>query len=223
MHAGIAAAALMLVPGRGHAQSTKKIPQIGFLYPGPETPARSRMAAFASGVQAAGLREVDGFEMLPRLGAGGDTGRLAAQAADLVAHNVDLISAISPAPIRAAMAATRTIPIVGGDLESDPVGAGFVASVTHPGGNVTGTFLDFPNFATKWLEALKEALPRLSRVALVWDPGTGRQQLSAVQGAAGVLGIAIETIEFRRTADAEAAFAAPKPAQRVPCLCCPPP
>ena len=63
------------------------------------------MAAFTSGVQTVGLREGDDFEMLPRLGAGEDTGRLASQAADLVARNVDVISAISPAPIRAAMAA----------------------------------------------------------------------------------------------------------------------
>jgi putative ABC transport system substrate-binding protein len=87
---------------------------------------------------------------------------------DLAKRKVDLILAISPAAIRAARSATETIPIVAGDLESDPVDAGLIASVARPGGNITGTFLDFPEFGKKWLEALKEALPQVKSVGVVW-------------------------------------------------------
>jgi len=73
---------------------------------------------------------------------------------------------VSPTAIRAAMAATATIAIVSGDFESDPVAAGFVASIARPGGNVTGVFPDFPDFSKKWPEFVKEALPQVTRVAV---------------------------------------------------------
>ena len=79
--------------------------------------------------------------------------------------------------MRALRAATTSIPILAGDLESDPVGSGYVASTTRPGGNITGVFLDFPEFSAKWLEVLKEAAPQISSVAVFWDPDTGRRSL----------------------------------------------
>ena len=158
-----------------------------------------------AGLKAGGLQP-DQISLVRRI-TGGDLGKLAPMASDLVERKVDLISAISPVAIRAAMTATKTIPIVAGDLESDPVAAGFVSSVAHPGGNVTGVFLDFPDFSKKWLEALTEAIPQLKNVALFWDPGTGKQQLSAVQSAADAMGITLERIEVRGRADAEAGFA----------------
>ena len=85
-------------------------------------------------------------------------------------QKVDLIVALSPAAIRAARAATKTIPIVVSDLESDPLSTGFIAANRRPGGNVTGVFLDFPDFSKKWLQALKEVVPQNSTVAVLWDP-----------------------------------------------------
>jgi putative tryptophan/tyrosine transport system substrate-binding protein len=202
-----AAAAPILLPRATAAQERGKILQIGFLYPGPEGAAASRMAAVLSGLETVGLRQHDQVAMIPRA-AGGDLAKLAPMAGDLVARKVDLISAISPVAIRAAMAATSTIPIVAGDLESEPVAAGFVASIVHPGGNVTGVFLDFPDFGKKWLEALKEALPQVTNVFVFWDPATGEQQLNAVSSAAKALGITLDKLEVRGRADAEAAFAA---------------
>jgi putative ABC transport system substrate-binding protein len=122
---------------------------------------------------------------------------------DLAKRKVDLILAISPAAIRAARSATETIPIVAGDLESDPVDAGLIASVARPGGNITGTFLDFPEFGKKWLEALKEALPQVKSVGVVWDPATGAMQLRAVETAAQNLKLKLETWEVRSPADLE--------------------
>jgi putative tryptophan/tyrosine transport system substrate-binding protein len=145
--------------------------------------------------------------LVPRV-TGGDPNKLGPMATELVQQNVDLIMAVSPAAIRAAMAATKTIPIVGDDLESDPVAAGFVASIAHPGGNLTGVFMDFPDFTKKWLEALKEAIPNIAKIAVFWDPAIGKLQLSAVKAAADVLHVQIEPFEMRGRADAEAAFTA---------------
>jgi len=86
-------------------------------------------------------------------------------AAELVERPVDVIVAISPVAVVAASRATRTIPIVAVDLETDPLTSGLVTSLARPGGNVTGLFLDFPELAGKWLELMREAVPSRSRVA----------------------------------------------------------
>jgi len=75
------------------------------------------------------------------------------------------------------------------DLETDPIRSGYVRAFGRPGGNVTGLFLDRPLIAGKWLEILKEALPSIERVALVWDPNSGTDQLRAAQDAARAIGV----------------------------------
>jgi putative tryptophan/tyrosine transport system substrate-binding protein len=126
--------------------------QVGFLYPGPQSAVPPRIAAYSSGLRAGGIRP-EQVSIVARA-TGGDAALLAPMAADLVARNVDLIEAVSPAAVRAAQAATAAIPIVAGDLESDPVASGFAASVARPGANITGVFLDFPDFSKKWLEGV---------------------------------------------------------------------
>jgi putative tryptophan/tyrosine transport system substrate-binding protein len=192
-------------PLAAHAQQHPKALQVGFLYPGVETAVPSRVAAVLSGLQAAGLRESDQIAVVVRA-TGGDPGKLKTMAADLVERKVDVIMPVTSAALRAVIAATATIPIVAGDFESDPVAAGFVASIARPGGNVTGVFLDFPEFSGKWLEFLKQVLPQVTRVAVFWDPTNGTHQLNAIKSAAVVLGITLDTIEVRIPADAEAAF-----------------
>ena len=88
--------------------------------------------------------------------------RLPALALDLVQRRVNVIFAVGEAVLRAAWAATRTIPIVAVDLNADPIEGGMAASFAHPGGNVTGIFLAFKEFAAKWLDLLKEIIPQLS-------------------------------------------------------------
>jgi putative ABC transport system substrate-binding protein len=127
-------------------------------------------------------------------------------AAELVSSNVNLIAAIGPAAVRTAQTATSVIPIVAIDLESDPVSSGFVASIARPGGNITGVFLDFPDFSTKWLEALKEGVPQLSNVAVLWDPATGPTQRNALDVAAKALGLSLTILEVRERADFATAF-----------------
>jgi len=114
--------------------------------------------------------------------------------------------------VRAALSATQTIPIVANDLESDPVDTGWAASLAHPGGNITGVFLAFPDFAAKWLGLLKDALPELSRVAVLWDPSTGLFQKKAIEDAAksSKLKLALEIIEVRTPSDLDGAFSSAK-------------
>lgn len=90
-----------------------------------------------------------------------------------------------------------------GDFESDPVEAGFIASAARPGGNITGMFLDFPDFGKKWLELLKEAVPEVASVGVLWDPETGPVQLRAVEAAAQTLKLKLETMEVRGSGDLE--------------------
>jgi putative ABC transport system substrate-binding protein len=116
-------------------------------------------------------------------------------AADLAANKVDLIWTIGPAAAQAAHAATSTIPILSSDLESDPLGTGFIAAIRRPGGNVTGVFLDFPDFSKKWLQALKEAVPQIASVGVLWDSTTGPYQRRAVESAAAELGLKVAILE----------------------------
>jgi len=136
----------------------------------------------------------------------GNAALLAPLAANLAARNVDLILAQSGAAVRAANAVTTTIPIVALDLESDPIASGFIASHARPGGNITGVFLDFPEFSKKWLEALNEIVPKLSRVAVFWDPAMAPVQLRAVEDAAQTLNLRLAVVEVRQWSDIEPAF-----------------
>ena len=165
----------------------------------------TRIAALRDGLRAVGFTDSDRAEILVRASEG-DPNRLAALAADLVEQKVDAIVAISPSALRSAQSATTTIPIIANDLESDPVGAGFVASLAHPGGNITGVFSDFPDFGTKWLELLKEAIPTLSSVTALWDPATGPTQLEAVKNAGRLLNVNLEVVEIRAITELQRAF-----------------
>jgi putative tryptophan/tyrosine transport system substrate-binding protein len=118
-------------------------------------------------------------------------------AADLVRREVAIIYVSGPAGIRAAMGATRTIPIVALDLESDPVGAGFARSLAQPGGTITGCFLDQPGLTGKWLELILEAAPEARRIAVLRDPTTGPWQLDAINSAAPTRNLELHVVEIR--------------------------
>jgi putative tryptophan/tyrosine transport system substrate-binding protein len=91
-------------------------------------------------------------------------------AADLVRLNVNVIFAAAPEALAAASNATSSIPVVGIDLESDPVAKGYVKSLARPGGNITGIFLDIPELSGKQVGLLREVVPRLSRIAIFGVP-----------------------------------------------------
>jgi putative ABC transport system substrate-binding protein len=191
-------------PNKLLAQRQVKVFQVGILYPGPQAAMPPRIAAIQSGMQATGLRG-EQFEILPRA-ADGNPSLVEPMAADLVTRNVDLICALSSTAVRAARAATSSIPIVASDLESDPVDAGLIASPARPGGNITGLFLDFPDFSKKWVEALTEAVPQLASVAILWDPATGPYQMKSVEAAARSRRLMPAVLEVRRPNELEPAF-----------------
>ena len=202
--AGIAGSATAWPLG-AQAQRPAKTLQVGFLYPGPMMAASPRIAAFSSGLQVGGLRVPDQAMIIPGA-ADGNAALLAPMATDLVARKADVILVVGPEALRAASSVSTTIPIVAIDLESDPIDSGFITSYARPGGNITGVFLDFPDFSKKWLEALKEAVPEISSVAIFWDPSTGTAQRRAIEAAARILNLKLVIVEMRGRADVESAF-----------------
>ncbi|HEV8458263.1 MAG TPA: ABC transporter substrate-binding protein [Methylomirabilota bacterium] len=134
--------------------------------------------------------------------AAGRDEHLPALAAELVRLKVDVIVPAGRPAILAAKAATRTIPIVIA-AEGDPVAAGLVASLARPGGNVTGMAILLPELSAKRLELLKEAVPRLTRVGVLWSPGdTDRvEEWNSARAAGRALGLEVESLEVRSRED----------------------
>jgi ABC-type uncharacterized transport system substrate-binding protein len=127
--------------------------------------------------------------------------RLSDIAADLVRLKPDVIFAAASSGVEAVRKVTTSVPIVALDLETDPLASGIVASLARPGGNVTGIFLDFPELGGKWLELLKDVAPKISRVAAIWDPSTGRVPLKGAEAAAPALRLQLQVLEARGPSD----------------------
>jgi len=201
--AGLMLLAVFATPSAPLAQQqVKDNPRIGFLYGGVSEARALRVNAFVDGVRGTDRRRI---ELVSRV-AEGDPARLPGLAADIVTQKVDVLAAISPAAVRAAHAVAPTLPVVALDLETDPVESGLVLSLSHPGGHLTGVFFDFPDFSTKWLELLREVSPKMTRLAILWDPSTGRVQLNAVEKVAGKLGFRLRVIEVKDAGNVEQAF-----------------
>jgi len=194
-------------PLAARAQQASEAPRIGIVFPGPQAAVPPRVEAVLNGVRAAGYRAPGQVELVLRA-TDGDPARITPLAAEIIASNVNVILALGAPALRAFRSATQTIPIVALDLESDPVDIGMVASIAHPGENITGLFVAFPEFTSKWLELLKETIPQLSRVAVLWDPSTGSMQKKAVERAAGLLNLTPEILEVQTPSDLDEAFSA---------------
>jgi len=108
--------------------------------------------------------------------------------------------------LAAAKNATRTIPIVGIDLEIDPVEAGLVASIARPGGNVTGLFLDLSELSGKHLQILKEIIPGTSRVAVLGRPDINATQIRELERVARSLAVQIRAVDVKNATDLDGAF-----------------
>jgi len=194
-------------PLAARAQQGGRVPRIGFLYPGAETLGLARIATLREGLRAAGYREPEQVELITRV-TGGDPSRVGPMATELIERKVDVLVPLSPAAVQAVRSLTTTIPIVAFDLETDPIGSGLVKTLARPGGNVTGVFFDFPEFGKKWLELMKETLPRLARIGVLWDPATGFTQLRAIEAVAAVMSIELQFVEVRALAELDRAMIA---------------
>ncbi len=192
-------------PLAAHAQQTVEVPRVGFVYSGPKAVMAPRMEAILTGLQASGYVAPTQVEIVART-AESDPDQIAPLVKEVIAKNVNVLIAAGPAVLHAARSATHTIPIIAIDLESDPVVSGMAATLARPGGNITGVFLDLPDFTAKWMEMLVEASPKLSRAAVLWDPATGPVQIEAVGKAGGTLNVQLDITEVRRPSDFDAAF-----------------
>ena len=202
----LSTSALLLAAFGAEAQQAGKMWRIGVLRPGPDDAVfRQNFDPFLQALRELRFTQETNLTIEYRVRPGKPEEMLAL-ANDLVRAKVDAILAISPAGVGAAAKATASIPIVAVDLESDPVASGFAANLARPGRNVTGLFLDFPELGGKWMQLLKEAVPKLARVAVLWDPAIGPTLLKGVEAAASSMGVQLLRLEARGPADFTSAF-----------------
>jgi putative tryptophan/tyrosine transport system substrate-binding protein len=199
---------LVSLPVAAVAQRGGKVAHIGVLTTGdPHSAPPGNWQGFLQGLRESGYVEGQNIAVEHRY-AEGRPERFPDLAADLVRLKVDVIFARGPWAVPAAKGATETIPIVGIDLESDPIEAGFVKSLARPGGNITGMFLDLAELSGKQLQLLKEIIPRLSRVAVLGDPAVNSSQLRELRVVAHSLAVKIQTLEMKSARDLDGALEA---------------
>jgi putative ABC transport system substrate-binding protein len=202
------AGAALLTPLAAEAQQAAKVARIGYLSPN-LTANPHLQEAFRQGLRGLGYVE-GGNVVIEYRDAEGKPERLPALAAELVALKVDVIVAGGTPQALVAKQATRTLPIVFAAL-ADPVASGVVTSLAQPGGNVTGTSLLAPELVGKRLEQLKQAVPGVSRVAVLWQPGglgerTNKDMLQGTEVAARALGMRLQFVEARGPENFDRAF-----------------
>jgi putative ABC transport system substrate-binding protein len=188
-----------------HAQKQATTRRIGVLYLG--APPNANLDAFVQGLRE--LRYVEGKNILIEYRfAEGKAERLPELARELVLLKVDAIFTAGTPAIFALKAATKTIPIVFFST-TDPIGTGVVASLAHPGGNITGISVLASDLWPKRLELLKEIFPKLSRVAMLWNKGNAGMALEAkaTQEVAGPLGVALQDRGVKDPNELEVVFA----------------
>jgi putative ABC transport system substrate-binding protein len=156
--------------------------------------------AFRASLRELGYVEGQNLVIELQFGAGRDD-LLRDYTAEFIQHQVDVLFAVGSPALRAAQQVTRTTPIVALDLESDPVTRGFITSLARPGGNITGVFLDLPEFNGKRLELLKEAIPELSRVAVLWEAATDPSPVAALEVATQSLGLQLQLLPVHHPDD----------------------
>src|SRR5919198_3903507 len=173
---------LLSIVSLAEAQQPKKVPRIGFLGATSPSTISDRFEAFRQGLRELGYVEGKNIVIEYRYT---KPNRISALASELVREKVEVILTTGTNPTQAVKSATSTIPVVM-TFVADPIGSGFVASLARPGGNITGLTNLAPELSGKWLELLKEMLPKASRVAVLFDPDTRAQVvlLNEMEGTA---------------------------------------
>jgi putative ABC transport system substrate-binding protein len=194
---GTLAGGLVATPRASEAQQTPKVPKLGILSTNSQASTSTQIEAFRQGLRERGYVEGQNVVIEYRF-ADGEPARLPKLAAELVGLKVDLIVTGGTSPTRAAQQATKTIPIVM-TIGGDPIASGFISSLAKPGGNITGLTQMAGELGGKRLELLKEAFPRISRVAVLVDPASTAQGTisSGTRTAAEALGVKLLALELR--------------------------
>ncbi len=212
---GTLAGSLLAAPLAAEAQPAGKAARIGVLSPGSPSGAGRNpsdlavlFAAFREGLRELGYVEGQNIKIESRW-AEGNYDRLPGLAADLVRLKVDVIVTYGTPASQAAKRATGTIPIVMAAI-IDPVASGLVTSIARPGGNLTGQSMMSPDLVAKQLEILKEAVPKVSRVAVLWNPANAGNapQVRHAQDAAGALGVRLQSLGAKGPSEIDSAFTA---------------
>jgi putative ABC transport system substrate-binding protein len=199
-------------PLAAHAQQLDRVRRIGVLmgYPESDPDAQANVSAFRQNLQKLGWSEGHNIRIESRWPIPADVESMQRFAKELVALQPDVILSHITPTTAALLQQTRTIPIVFATV-SDPVGSGFVASFPRPGGNVTGFTSIEPTMAGKWVELLKEIVPRIARVALLFNPVTAPYAeyfLKPLKAAAPSIGVEVIAAPVRDTSELEAVVAA---------------
>src|SRR5262245_2076522 len=183
------------------AQQPKKVPRIGFL----TSSGRASFEAFATALRQLGY--IEGKSIIFEFRTTENTAQLQPElAAEVTQLKVDIIVAVGAGAIRAAKNATSTIPIVMSEV-NDPIALGFVTSLAHPGGNITGMSNLSPELSGKRLELLKEAVPRASRIAVLAYRGEAmRSSIKETEVAARSLGLQLHLLEVKVSDEIESAL-----------------
>ena len=195
-------------------QQTKKFSQIGFLVSGSPSTVSDRIEIVRQGLRDLGY--VEGKNILIKYRyAEEKPERLFALAAELVREKVEVIVTVGTNPTEAARRATNTIPVVM-TFVADPIGSGFAASLARPGGNITGLTNLAPELTGKWLELLKEMVPKDLRLGVLINPTTRVQKvlLREMEGPAKALAVEVQAADVRNPNEIESALAALKKARR---------
>jgi putative ABC transport system substrate-binding protein len=208
LKSAILVGAVLFAPSFPAQAQQGKVPRIGLLVPGSASSYGTRIETFRKGLRE--LKYVEGQNVnIEYRYAEGKLDRLSELAAELVRLRVDMIVTSGNASVRAVKKATTTIPIVVSNT-NDLVGPGHVVSLARPGGNITGLTNMAPELAGKRLELLKEAVPKLSRVAVLWwnDPAAPGRSASWKESelSARELGLQLHSMEVRYLSDFERAF-----------------
>ncbi len=197
-----------VAPDTAEAQRPNNVPRVGFLSPADPKSAFGLTEAFRDGLRELGYREGSNIAIEYRW-AEGRFDRLPDLAAELIRLKVDIVVAVVTQASLAAKSSTTTIPIVM-VATGDPVGAGLVASLGRPGGNITGTSSVAPETAGKSLEILREIAPNVRRVAVLWNPANAvfqAQMVRETEAAARSSGVELRMFEARNAKEIDAVFA----------------
>jgi len=197
---------LLATASLAEAQQAKKVPRIGYLTTSFASEVTSRVDALRQGLRQLGYLEGKNIVIEYRYGEG-KPDRLPALAAELIDLKVDLIVTHGFPPARVAKRATTSIPIVMAVI-GDAVGAGLVASLARPGGNITGLTSISSELYGKRLELLREVSPKISRVAILSSETSPATEIAMneIKVAANVLGVQLQTLQVRSPNDFESAF-----------------
>jgi ABC-type uncharacterized transport system substrate-binding protein len=202
---------IVLAPLTAEAQAPTKVARVGWMSRGGPTAKDTNMDAFRQGMRELGYVEGQSFVLEPRY-AGGKSELMPEQAAELEHAGVDVIIAGPFEGLQAAKQSTSHVPIIM-TPSADPVATGIVKSLDRPGRTITGITEMMPELTPQRLNLLKQIVPTLSRVAILWQPGTltedtFKKMLKETQGAARSIGVHIQIVEAAKVEDFDAAFSA---------------